>query len=124
MILVTGGRDYRDRETVYAELDAIGPGLVIEGGCRHSIGTRAGHPVLAGADFYTSEWARERGVHSLRCDALWGAYSNAAGPKRNAVMVEVCKRLGGSVVAFPGGSGTADCVRRAKAAGLAVRLVG
>lgn len=110
IVLVTGGRDYHDRDHAFAALDEIGPGLLIEGGAR-------------GADRLAAEWAKARGVHALRVEALWGSYGKAAGSRRNAVMIEVCRRLGGSVVAFPGGSGTADCVRRAAAAGLDVRRV-
>lgn len=111
VLLVTGGRDYADVQRLTLELDCDNPGLVIHGGAR-------------GADALADTWARGAGVHVLRCDALWDVYRKAAGSKRNAVMVEVCKRLGGSVLAFPGGAGTADCVRRAEAAGLTVRRVG
>ncbi len=108
IILVTGGRDYTDVQWLTLVLDGIDPGLLIHGGAE-------------GADMMADTWARGAGVHVLQCDALWNFNRKAAGPKRNAVMVEVCKRLGGSVVAFPGGTGTADCVARAKAAGLTVR---
>ena len=38
-------------------------------------------------------------------------------------MVELARRLGAIVVAFPGGNGTADCVAKARAAGLHVEVV-
>lgn len=110
VVLVTGGRDYDDRKRVAAELSSLAPGLVLHGGA-------------LGADHLASEWAERNGVHAASVPALWKAHGKAAGPKRNAVLVEMCRRLGGSVLAFPGGNGTADCVRRAKAAGLTVREV-
>ena len=124
IVLVTGGRSYTDRERVFAELDAIGPGLVIEGGCRHRGGTRGGVPVIVGADFYAYEWGHARGVHVLTIEALWAAKGDRAGPLRNSVMLRVASLVGCSLVlAFPGGKGTADCVAKARAAGLEVREV-
>lgn len=110
VVLVTGGRDYADRERVAAELSALAPGLVLHGAAK-------------GADTLAESWARENGVHFASVPALWYSHLRGAGPKRNAVLVEMCRRLGGTVLAFPGGNGTADCVRRAKAAGLTVREV-
>lgn len=110
VVLITGGRSYSDRERLYAVLDEIRPGLVIEGGC-------------GGADGYARAWCRTRGVPGVRMEALWDFYGKAAGPIRNTQMVHLAKRLGGYVVAFPGGAGTADCVAKAEAAGLEVRRV-
>lgn len=111
IVIVTGGRGYADPDRLYDVLDEIRPGLVLDGGCR------------TGADAHARRWCDLRGVHGMRCDALWDFHGRKAGPIRNAVLVEVGKRLGASVVAFPGGNGTADCVARARAAGLPVREV-
>lgn len=110
IILVTGGRDYGDRLTIATVLTLIDPGLVIQGGAR-------------GADEMARSWAVTNGVHVCEVPALWDNYGKAAGHKRNAVMVELCARLGGSIVAFPGGTGTASCVALARAKGLDVRVI-
>lgn len=110
IVLVTGGRDLADRELVWSALDSIGPGMLIEGGA-------------TGADRLALEWAKARGVQPMSMPALWDRYGNGAGPRRNAAMVEIARRLSAEVLAFPGGNGTADCVAKARAAGLRVWVV-
>ena len=110
--LVTGGRSFTDAHLVDVALTAADPGMVIEGGAK-------------GADRLCREWAHAHGVHTLRVDALWDYYDSigrkaAAGVIRNSAMVRLAKMLGAVVVAFPGGSGTADCVTKARGAGLVV----
>lgn len=109
-VLVTGGRNFRDVEAICSALNAEEPTLVI-------------HGQAAGVDAMADEWARYSAVPVLRVPANWNAHGKAAGPIRNGVMVEIAKRLGAVVMAFPGGAGTADCVRQARAAGLEVREV-
>lgn len=109
-VLVTGGRFYADAARVAEALAAEAPTLVIHGGCR-------------GADILADAWARAAGIHVARVDALWDIEPKRAGPIRNGVLVELAAKLGAIVVAFPGGSGTVDCVRKARAAGLEVREV-
>ena len=110
IVLVTGGRGYADVLTVERVLRNLAPGLVLHGGAR-------------GADTIADHWASRNGVHTAEVCALWDFHGKAAGPKRNAVLVELAKRLGAEVVAFPGGAGTADCVRRAREAGLVIHEV-
>lgn len=74
-----------------------------------------------GADAYCERWAAEHGLHVVRFRADWDAHGPAAGPIRNARMIAEGKP--DLVIAFPGGRGTADCVRQAKAAGIPVRGV-
>jgi hypothetical protein len=115
IVLVTGGRDYHDRVAVARALAALDPGLIIEGGAR-------------GADTLARLWAESEGVHVMHCEARWNAYGKRAGPVRNGVMVRTAALLkaGGAdvrVVAFPGGTGTADCIAQATAAGLPVHII-
>jgi hypothetical protein len=72
--------------------------VLIEGGAR-------------GADRLAREWAKAHGVTVETYEAEWQRYGRGAGPIRNDTMI----RDGDPdlVVAFPGGSGTADMVRRA-----------
>lgn len=105
-VLVCGGRDFRDWQAVHAALDDLGPTVLIEGGA-------------AGADRLARCWAVEHGVPVVTYAADWQAHGRSAGPRRNQFMLEDGKP--DLVLAFPGGSGTADMCRRAKRAGIPVR---
>lgn len=114
-VLVCGGRDYTDSAAVFAELDALlqqhGTLAVIEGGAR-------------GADEFAQLWAKDnlrRGVELITVLALWEVHGRAAGPIRNQQMLDEQKP--DLVLAFPGGRGTADMMRRARAAGVEVREI-
>ncbi len=108
-ILVCGGRDFNDMgfaSTFLDGINAISPiEMVIYGGA-------------PGADMLGKFWAERTGIHSARVEAQWQRYGKSAGPKRNAAMLLLKPDL---VVAFPGGVGTADMVRRAKGASIPVR---
>lgn len=107
--LVCGGRDYVNRQAVYDALDLlnteVGVSAIISGMAR-------------GADTYGAQWAEDRGVALMKFPADWGKHGKGAGPIRNQQMLNEGKPDG--VVAFPGGSGTADMMYRAKMAGLEV----
>ncbi|MHB8284379.1 MAG: DUF2493 domain-containing protein [Caulobacteraceae bacterium] len=120
-VLVCGGRDYQDRRSVYAALDEaladpdcdqqmpVAGALVIHGNCR------------TGADAFADDWAIANWCPTLIFYADWHLHGKAAGPIRNQQMID-----GGEpdlVLAFPGGRGTADMVRRARAAGIKVREI-
>jgi len=105
-VLVCGGRDYRDPKAVYAALDALdGVTFIIEGGAQ-------------GADCYAAEWADKNGVSHAQFNADWKAHGRAAGPIRNLRMLKEGKP--DLVLAFPGGRGTANMVKQARAAGVRV----
>lgn len=105
-VLVCGGRDYADGGSVFHTLETLrGISLIIEGGA-------------LGADEWAALWADTRGVKRMRFAADWGAHGRAAGPRRNQRMLDEGKP--DLVVAFPGGKGTADMVRRARKAGIPV----
>lgn len=107
-VLVCGGRDYQDSERVELELALVQPTLVIHGGAR-------------GADYLAFLWSQERGIPSECFAADWETYGRGAGPIRNARMLAEGKP--DLVVAFPGGRGTEDMKRRARAAGVPVKEV-
>jgi hypothetical protein len=108
-LLVCGGRDFSDTERAYKVLDAmhraLGVDVVIEGDAR-------------GADRIAGYWARRNRVDNLKFPADWNKHGKAAGAIRNQQMLEEGKPS--HVLAFPGGRGTADMVRRARAAGVQV----
>lgn len=111
--VVCGGRDYRDRGRLYAVLDGM-----------QDLGAKIGKVVTggaAGADLLAAEWARARGVEQEDLAADWAKHGRAAGPIRNAEILE--RYQPAAVIAFPGGRGTADMVRKAKGRGIPVYYV-
>lgn len=108
-VLVCGGRAYEDRDRVFAVLDKLhaeaGVVSIIEGGAR-------------GADAYGKEWAFRRGVDCETFKADWENQGSFAGPMRNKRML--AEGQPDLVIAFPGGRGTADMVRKARKAGITV----
>ena len=104
IVLVTGGRDYNDRETVRRTLDRVH--------AEHHIRLLV-HGCATGADTLAAIWAMERGIQPAGCPALWDFYSKPAGTIRNTAMLLIKPEL---VVVFPGGFGTANMVGQAKQA--------
>lgn len=105
-VLVCGGRHYTNFASVDRVLSALGPTVIIHGGCP------------TGADKFAGHWAEQNSVACRVEFADWGTYGPAAGPIRNQKMLE--DHHPDLVVAFSGGKGTADMVRRAMAAGVRV----
>jgi hypothetical protein len=106
-ILVCGGRDYRDVDTVNAVLNAHNPSFVIQGGAN-------------GADDLAFGWAWIRGVPCATIEANWNYYGKAAGAIRNEWMLRLKPD---KVIAFPGGRGTANMIKLAEEAGIEVLKV-
>ena len=108
-VLCCGGREFLDREMLAATLDRIHQerrfSLLIAGGAR-------------GADMMAEEWARTVGLPCTVYQADWAGLGRKAGPIRNQQMLDEGQPE--LVVAFPGGRGTADMVRRARGAGVEV----
>jgi hypothetical protein len=78
------------------------------------------HGGASGADRLAGEWAASRGIPVEVHPADWQKYGRAAGPIRNQQMID---RKPDMVVAFPGGRGTADMVRRVRMAGIELVVV-
>lgn len=111
-VLVCGGRDMWNRDWVYEVLDRIHKetpiGFIIQGGAR-------------GADRHAYHWSMARGVESETYRPEWDTHGKAAGYIRNQrMLLEGAPDL---VVAFPGGRGTADMVKRSKDAGVEVKEI-
>lgn len=114
-LLVCGGRDYADREHLFATLDdwlTRSPGMVL------GVGYNPADKRFQGADQLAYEWAVSRGVKGACYPAHWKALGRAAGPRRNRRMFETFKPT--AVQAFPGGRGTADMCGVASEAGVPV----
>ena len=79
------------------------------------------HGAAKGADSLASEWAALNEVKEEVFPADWKTHGRAAGPIRNQQMLDEGKP--DLVIAFPGGRGTADMVKRARKAGIEVMEV-
>lgn len=104
--LVCGGRDFNSPAQVWHDLNNLhedfGFTKLIQGGAK-------------GADRFAKEWAATHPeVEVWTTKANWEKFGKAAGPKRNARMLEWEPDF---VIAFPGGRGTADMIRQAHEAG-------
>jgi predicted Rossmann-fold nucleotide-binding protein len=103
-VLVCGGRHFDEWKTLAKALDALEVTVLMQGGA-------------GGADQMALKWAETRGIPVITFPANWRS-GKRGGPERNAFMLAEGKPH--MVVAFPGGAGTADMVRKAKAAGVKV----
>jgi hypothetical protein len=108
-ILVCGGRDFSNRGLLWGTLDAMHAKepitLVVNG-------------AAPGADKMSTMWAAAKdNVAIHEHPARWTLHGKAAGPIRNSHMLTENVDV---VVAFPGGYGTADMVRKARAKGVPV----
>lgn len=110
---VTGGRDYRDAACVDREMaryhEQLEFGVVIHGNA-------------GGLDTLVDNWCVKHGVQPARCPALWDYWRTmgslrSAGPRRNWAMTLLRPRV---LLAWPGGDGTAEMVRRCRALGIEV----
>jgi UDP-glucose 4-epimerase len=108
-VLVCGGRNYLDSRRVYSVLDK----LHTEAGIDHIINGGAN-----GADMLSSDWAAMHGVKGTIYMADWENYGTMAGPLRNQLMLDQGEP--DVVIAFAGGRGTADMVKKARRAGVEV----
>lgn len=108
-VAITGGRDFDDMECVDRTLSSL-----------HEIRriTELAHGKACGADSLAGVWAMHRGVTVRTYEADWKKHGKAAGPIRNEFMLSDFDPY--ALVVFPGGRGTADCVRRAVKMGVTI----
>jgi predicted Rossmann-fold nucleotide-binding protein len=108
-VIVCGGRDYADKEAVWRVLSEIDDTEGI---------LAVAHGGATGADSEAAEWAARMRITTVAYKARWKQEGKAARPLRNQRMLDQFKP--DAVVAFPGGRGTADMVRRARENGVRV----
>lgn len=113
-IVVTGSRDWTDADFIHDVLDALdeehGITALAEGGCR-------------GADAHAFRWIceQDKDIDWQEFIAQWETHGHAAGPERNARMLNCFKP--DVVVAFKTtkkSKGTDDCIQKAKDRGIKV----
>jgi hypothetical protein len=112
-VLVCGGRNFDDLPLLDRTLDRL-----------HSE-TPFSHVIMGdanGADLMAMFWAGANNIPHTRFVAKWEREGRAAGPIRNQAMLDHGKP--DLVIAFPGGTGTADMMRRAGNAGVRVIPIG
>jgi hypothetical protein len=111
-ILVCGGRDYDNQKLVDVILDTHlerwGGIHIIEGGA-------------TGADTLARNWAIKNKVPYTTFPADWRKLGKAAGPIRNQQMLDEGKP--DMYIAFPGGSGTADMIKKAQNYGISGHIM-
>jgi len=109
--LICGGRNFSDKDLFISVMNNLVhhrgyPDRIIEGGA-------------LGADRMGQLWAFEFEIQLITVRADWRTFGRAAGPRRNQIMINEYKPE--LVIAFPGGAGTSDMVRRSLNAGIPVR---
>jgi hypothetical protein len=101
--LICGGRDFADYVTMTKALNVLilhpEHSLIIHGDAR-------------GADRLAGQWGREHGAQVQAVPADWAGNGMAAGPIRNAKMLDDYRP--DVVIAFPGGRGTDDMIRKSR----------
>ncbi len=106
-VLVSGKRDYDDYEHFSAIMDdyvaKYGKFIIVEGGAK-------------GADALAKRYAIEHKMNFIEFPADWKKHGNAAGPIRNAQMVEFIKDRNSMAVFFWDGRsrGTKNCLSYAR----------
>lgn len=108
-VLVCGGRAYSKKEILWETLDKVlekYPDLEVV------------HGAARGADILAEMWCKEKQVPYIGVPARWTDLGKAAGMIRNKKMLDDYKP--DQVVAFPGGSGTANMCNLAEKSGVGV----
>lgn len=103
-LIIAGGRDYRLMPDDWEYLDSLDDVTeVVTGGA-------------SGADLGGKLWAISRGIPFKLFFPEWEKHGKAAGPIRNREMASYAD----AVVLFPGGKGTDDMLRAARAQGIRI----
>lgn len=125
-ILVCGGRDFGDLPPSNHELyeQCLAEKMFVLRSLDTKLGSIPANDLTIisgcakGPDSIALEWAATNGTYVKRFRADWGSYKKAAGIIRNKQMLEEGEP--DVVLAFPGGTGTANMKSIAKAAGVKV----
>jgi SLOG family YspA-like protein len=113
LFMVTGGRDYADRDYVFEWLDDVA--LAFKDAKSSPLTLM--HGDARGVDRIAGDWAEEHNIPVKVFPANWDRDGRAAGPIRNQLMLDQNPVF---VIAFPGGKGTADMIDRASRKGVIV----
>jgi len=100
IVLVTGGREYKNQREMWAVLDRLHEERKF---------TYLMHGDASGADHMAHRWAKQHGVQPVAMEALWAAKGDKDGIARNKRMLAF--KMPDLCVAFSGGRGTANMMR-------------
>lgn len=114
-ILVTGSRDWPDPATVETAIESY----LDDAGALDVVIVHGGCPT--GADAFADAYARRMGWTVEVHPADWARYGKGAGPVRNQEMVDAGAAVCLAFV-MPDSRGTRDCMGRATAAGIPLRV--
>jgi hypothetical protein len=105
-ILICGGREFKDKDLFLKTIEQ----------CRPFFATPFCliHGFARGADMMAHLWAFDEGCPVIAMPANWNFYDKPAGGIRNQWMIDWARP--DLVIAFPGGLGTEDMMRRTRAA--------
>ena len=107
-VLITGSRNWSDKEAIEGAIARVNPDIIIEGGA-------------SGADAIAREYAQRRSIKVIEVKADWDKYGKQAGPIRNSAMIAMKPDL---VLAFSKdlskNKGTSDTVKKAIAENIKV----
>lgn len=106
-LVCTGGRHFENQNLAEGVLFTLKPEEVFVGDCP------------SGLDLIVREYCKIKNIRLKIFTADWDSLGRSAGPTRNGHMLFAAGDMA-LVIAFPGGRGTADCVRQAKARGMLV----
>lgn len=102
-VIVTGGRDFTNRDLLYREMNTFHLLYKI---------TELAHGDARGVDRMARDWAKKNGIKVVPYRAAWTEEGDDAGPIRNQEMLDDFEP--DAVIAFEGNAGTRDMVRRAR----------
>lgn len=100
-MLVCGGRTYSNNRRMAEVLDELARRFLI---------SKVVHGAARGADTLAGLWARANKIEEKAYPADWRKHGLSAGPIRNEAMLQ--QEHPDIIVAFPGGPGTRDMLRR------------
>jgi hypothetical protein len=109
IVVITGGRDFRDKNFVWQQMDHYASELDITA----VVNGRA----KTGVDQFVHEWCKDRGIPERPYPADWDTHGEAAGLIRNQEMIDSEPEIERCLV-FDGGRGTTDMARRCRKAGI------
>jgi len=141
IILACGDRNWKDYKKIRKAIREVQKKWVvsylIEGGQQKSVVYGS---MIIGADHLANKAAKELGIQTVKCEANWERHKKAAGPIRNQMQLNLALKLAAKdehqamatldnilVLAFhsdlKNSKGTKDMVKRAKKAGVKVKVI-
>lgn len=124
-VLVCGSRHSEQKDFIWERLDKFHAKtpitVLIEGGQRKFRGQGKTRRHVGGVDYWAYMWGHKNMLKVITERADWTRFGKGAGPIRNLSMI--VKHTPELVIAFPGGSGTANMVRQAREHKISVQKI-